>query len=132
MERKALDVIWRLGIGRAKHETTLISRAALHAAEQVTIKSDLKEMFRPSTACQLGVPRLIGPSPPRTAFFNPYQEIGVAEPRTGRKGRLIDQGAPRSIASTVAAKRALSAPEGISRKSPHCSFSAARHAASCR
>ena len=69
-----------------------MGRAALDGFKQVTVKSDLKEMFWPGTACEFGVPRLIRPSPARTAIINAYEEIGVAEPRTCCERRLINQG----------------------------------------
>jgi hypothetical protein len=69
----------------------LIRRPALYGAEQVTINGDLKDVFWPGRVRQLGIPRLIGPSPARTAALNAYQEIGVAEPRACRKCCLIDQ-----------------------------------------
>ena len=75
-----------------KHERALIRRPALYGAEQVTINGDLKDVFWSSRVRQLGIPRLVGPSPAWTAVLNAYKEIGVAEPRTCRKGRLIDQG----------------------------------------
>src|SRR5271170_4002124 len=84
---KALDLVRRLELAGPKHERALIRRPALYGAEQVTVKGDLKDVFWPGRACKLGIPRLVGPSPAGTVVLNAYKEIGVAEPRTCRKGR---------------------------------------------
>ena len=92
VQGKALDVVRLLGLAGAKHQTALMGRTALHVAEQVTIKRDLKDVFGPGSACQLGVPWLVGPAQRGLRSLTRTKKVGVAEPSTCRKRRLIDQG----------------------------------------